>query len=454
MSEGDAANPSRVTRRGRSAARDSRGEVAGSARAPPADLLGLTDAELASRLGDANVLESLGLDPEFAERLARFGGRAQDLAEENSALRAAVDEGQPSAEGEVEPAIRAVAEGVIDLAAVSEGDGPSGGGEGGAASVEARATFEATRRRQVAFAEAEAAEDQTLVAGVVRGRGPARGGAGASGSAAAEGGGGGDYWGEDYAEWESRGGGGYGDWQDEPDERALSGVPYHPGYKRPSRIRDLATVGLNEAVDLWRKGEYRCIDCFDYLTTAAQYELEYTAPIAGRLYDLRMYAERLNAKSRGKVQRIPAEFVDELERCFDLLDERVQGQRERARAAAGESTEGFTPDDALGIMLEVRDARMESGQFTGKFGEAKKTFATRVRAAKARQRAAAAAAGSRGGRKRWTYSEPAASTEEWQEQGGGSDGAVGGARGGGKAKRGGKGKPGGRPRGRGRGGGR
>ena len=81
MSEGDAANPSRVTRRGRSAARDSRGEVAGSARAPPADLLGLTDAELASRLGDANVLESLGLDPEFAERLARFGSRAQDLAD-------------------------------------------------------------------------------------------------------------------------------------------------------------------------------------------------------------------------------------------------------------------------------------------------------------------------------------------------------------------------------------
>eukprot|EP01050_Picozoa_sp_SAG11_P026120 SAG11_NODE_6142_length_1379_cov_1.034375_2_plen_180_part_00 len=119
----------------------------------------------------------------------------------------------------------------------------------------------------------------------------------------------------------------------------------------------------------------------------------------------------------------PPEFVDELERCFDLLDERVQGQRERARAAAGESTEGFSPDDALGIMLEVRDARMESGEFTGKFGQAKKTFATRVRAAKARQRAAAAATRSRGGQRKWTYSEPAAAEESWEGPSGGADGA-------------------------------
>eukprot|EP01050_Picozoa_sp_SAG11_P006797 SAG11_NODE_543_length_8635_cov_19.964633_2_plen_126_part_00 len=86
-------NMQRARRGGRFGARAARGSF------------GLTDAELASRLGDAQVLRGLGLDPALAERLAEFGGRAQALAEENSSLRAAVDESQPEDEGE-QPAIR------------------------------------------------------------------------------------------------------------------------------------------------------------------------------------------------------------------------------------------------------------------------------------------------------------------------------------------------------------
>eukprot|EP01050_Picozoa_sp_SAG11_P026119 SAG11_NODE_6142_length_1379_cov_1.034375_1_plen_146_part_00 len=139
--------------------------------------------------------------------------------EENFALCAVVDESQPEDEGE-QPAIRAVAEGMVDLVSAEDGDGESAGGSGGpggvaagreASRAEAREVFDATRRRQVAFAEAEAAEDQTLVAGVVRGRTEgrraARGTLGASGG----GGGGGDYRSEDYREWESSGGGGFAD---------------------------------------------------------------------------------------------------------------------------------------------------------------------------------------------------------------------------------------------------
>ena len=180
---------------------------------------------------------------------------------------------------------------------------------------------------------------------------------------------------------------------------------------------------------------------FDQLSQAAQFEVEYLYPLVGRLYDLR---GALRSLERDQPGRIPPDILREVAAMYDLGNERVDGQRERAKAASNRSTEGFTVDHALSLMLELRDARMERHEFEGTFGEAKKRFAERVRYARVKVEASAAGyAIAKGGKKKWSAWKPQDSQPPDAAEG--SEAAAGGGKGGGgrQPPSSGKGKPGG-----------
>eukprot|EP01052_Picozoa_sp_SAG31_P013838 SAG31_NODE_843_length_11551_cov_6.757772_14_plen_457_part_00 len=191
------------------------------------------------------------------------------------------------------------------------------------------------------------------------------------------------------------------DEEGEPDEPA--GVPYFPSGRlvRPDRLFRQQDFGRIEQVNLFRTGEYASvIPGFKDLTPACQYEVEYTYPVTGRLHDI---LRELVSVERAEPGRIPGYIAAELRRCYDLLEERVDGQMERAKCASGQSSEGFTLDATLAIMLELRDARMEAGSFReGAFGKAKLETAKRVRLARAKLRASRQALQAEGGGKKWT----------------------------------------------------
>ena len=176
-----------------------------------------------------------------------------------------------------------------------------------------------------------------------------------------------------------------------------SGVPYiyEPSLPRPRRLFDQQErQHFIEACNLFRRGEYEEVLLgFDKLSVAAQYELEYVAPILGRVNDVREELARLNRHSRG---RIPEAVLAELDAILDLGDERYQGNRDRARAAAGHRSRGHGVDQALQLMLDVRDDRIDEGEFTGRYGAQRRAQSDRIRRAEASLQAKAWALASTG----------------------------------------------------------
>eukprot|EP01052_Picozoa_sp_SAG31_P014455 SAG31_NODE_898_length_11146_cov_25.421472_5_plen_437_part_00 len=211
--------------------------------------------------------------------------------------------------------------------------------------------------------------------------------------------------------------------EDDADDEGYS-VPYYPvsKYARPERLFRRQDVGRVEEVNLFQVGEYeQSIPCFSDLTPACQFELEYLYPVTVRINDI---LREMAHTERDEPGRIPAAIGRELRQCYELLEERVDGQLERAKCAGGRSSEGFTIDAALALMLELRDARMEGELGAGAFGRAKQETAKRVRLARAKLRAAAQAskAESRGRRPRprWKRQQPQddkSSSEEEKEKG-------------------------------------
>eukprot|EP01052_Picozoa_sp_SAG31_P041530 SAG31_NODE_6322_length_2066_cov_2.846467_2_plen_522_part_00 len=198
----------------------------------------------------------------------------------------------------------------------------------------------------------------------------------------------------------------YRDWgvfssDEEGDPEEPDGVPYFPSSRivRPERLFRRQDYGRIERVNLYQAGEYeKVIAGFDQLTPACQFEVEYIHPVTGRLHDI---LREMASTERDEPGRIPAYISAELRAVYDLLEERLDGNMERAKCASGRSSEGFTIDAALAIMLELRDARMESGGFqTGAFGRAKQETAKRVRLARAKLRASRQAIQAEGGGKR------------------------------------------------------
>eukprot|EP01052_Picozoa_sp_SAG31_P035351 SAG31_NODE_4254_length_3414_cov_5.296833_2_plen_443_part_00 len=232
--------------------------------------------------------------------------------------------------------------------------------------------------------------------------------------------------------------------EEEDEAGEPTGVPYYPSDRlvRPERIFRRQDFGKIEAVNLFQTGEYeQVIPGFSDLTPACQFEVEYVYPVAARLHDI---LRELMAVEGGEPGRIPGYIAAEIRGCYDLLEERIDGQMERAKCASGKSTEGFTLDAALAIMLELRDARMESGAFReGAFGKAKQETAKRVRLARAKLRAsrqAFQAEGRKGGgrwKSKWkskqaneeSPSEAAESDAESKKEGGKPSGGKGRGRG-------------------------
>ena len=182
---------------------------------------------------------------------------------------------------------------------------------------------------------------------------------------------------------------------------------------------------------------------FADLTPACQFEVEYVYPVAARLHDI---LRELMAVERAEPGRIPGYIAAELRGCYDLLEERVDGQMERAKCASGRSTEGFTLDAALAIMLELRDARMESEAFReGAFGKAKQETAKRVRLARAKLRASRQALQAEGRKgagkwksKRWKAkqdnTEPTGEAQDSEAESKKEDGKSSGGKGRGRGK--------------------
>jgi hypothetical protein len=212
-----------------------------------------------------------------------------------------------------------------------------------------------------------------------------------------------------------------------------TGVPYYPSGRlvRPERIFRRQDFGKIEAVNLFQTGEYeQVIPGFADLTPACQFEVEYVYPVAARLHDI---LRELMAVERAEPGRIPGYIAAELRGCYDLLEERVDGQMERAKCASGRSTEGFTLDAALAIMLELRDARMESEAFReGAFGKAKQETAKRVRLARAKLRASRQALQAEGRKGAGKDSEAESKKEDGKSSGGKGRGRGKGRYGGGR----------------------
>jgi hypothetical protein len=166
--------------------------------------------------------------------------------------------------------------------------------------------------------------------------------------------------------------------EEEDDE---STVPYISrtagGARRPRRIFEQQQEGFIEAVNLLERGEYEeVITGWSQLAVPAQYETEYLLPIVGRLYDVQRELERLNRNSPG---RIPGGIIEEISRMHELGRERLEGNIDRARTAAGQKSRGWSLDLALGAMLDQRDARIDRGQFRGAYGRKKKKMSDRIR---------------------------------------------------------------------------
>ena len=186
---------------------------------------------------------------------------------------------------------------------------------------------------------------------------------------------------------------------EEEEEDDESTVPYISrtagGARRPRRIFEQQQEGFIEAVNLLERGEYEeVITGWSQLAVPAQYETEYLLPIVGRLYDVQRELERLNRNSPG---RIPGGIIEEIGRMHELGRERLEGNIDRARTAAGQKSRGWSLDLALGAMLDQRDARIDRGQFRGAYGRKKKKMSDRIRVHEETYAAKAAFWATRGG---------------------------------------------------------
>lgn len=282
------------------------------------------------------------------------GGEDQAAGEDSSA-----DEYQAAGEGGAEPASEAAASG-------AQGTRVSRARQ--AAAAEAAEDSEAAE-----IAAAEAARHRRSGAG-------RRTGAGGAGDLDFE-----DGWWFDDAE---EGG---------PSSVPSSQVPYSRGFRwRPRRLfEDQEFLGKIEACNTFLWGEYEeVVAGWSSLAIAAQYELEYLLPIVGRVYDVLVECSAANRHDPG---RVPSGILGELRAIVEFGQERVDGQLDRARIASGHGSRGHTVDIALANMLDLRDDRLDRGEFQGSYGKKKRQMADKVRAAEITLRARSAAAGMWGG---------------------------------------------------------
>ena len=239
------------------------------------------------------------------------------------------------------------------------------------------------------------------------------------------------------------------------DEFVESGVAYDPRFKRPERL--LYGRGPIEAVNLCHRGELeKLIIGFKDLSVAAQYETEYLHAIVGRCFDVSKHLGQLHqAYLRGvDVEEAIADAAFEMEQMFELGNERLSGNIDRARTAAGHHSRGWSVDVALKLMLDLRDDRLDRGEFVGTFGKAKRTMRNLVRTKEITQQANRLVYGQGGGgrggggvqQRQTQYPQPSPAPAAAQPA---PAPASGQGRGGGGGSGAGKGR--GRARGRGRG---
>jgi hypothetical protein len=118
------------------------------------------------------------------------------------------------------------------------------------------------------------------------------------------------------------------------DECVESGVAYDPRLKRPERL--LYGRGPIEAVNLCHRGELeKLIIGFKDLSVVAQYVTEYLHAIVGRCFDVSKHLGQLHqAYLRGvDVDEAIADATFEMEQMFELGNERLSGNVDRARTA-------------------------------------------------------------------------------------------------------------------------
>ena len=156
-----------------------------------------------------------------------------------------------------------------------------------------------------------------------------------------------------------------------------SAVPYDPGFERPSRLHR-GVGGGGESISLYRRGEYSGSSVcpgFDSLTPAAQREVEYLHPLVGRVHDVYAALASHNQRVAG-ASRVPPAVFDELNAMFSFGLERLDGQRDRARAASGQGSGGMDVQASLDLMQQLRDERMDAHEFGGTYGQARQRIAT------------------------------------------------------------------------------
>ena len=142
----------------------------------------------------------------------------------------------------------------------------------------------------------------------------------------------------------------------------LRNVAYDPRFKRPERL--LYGRGPIEAVNLCHRGELeKLIIGFKDLSVAAQYETEYLHAIVGRCFDVSKHLGQLHqAYLRGvDVEEAIADATFEMEQMFELGNERLSGNIDRARTTAGHHSRGWSVDVALKLILDLRDDRLDRG---------------------------------------------------------------------------------------------
>jgi hypothetical protein len=262
------------------------------------------------------------------------------------------------------------------------------------------------------------------------------------------------------ADWRGGGGGGGGggrpfEGQFEGSGGGVSAVPYDPGFERPGRLH--SQYHRPEVVNLYRRGEYaRLVPGWKSLSLSAQYELEYWHPITGRIHDVFCALQAHNASVPAQF-RVGSGVLEELNEMFILGEERIDGQKDRARAAAGESSGGFDVEAALDLLLQLRDERMDRHEFGGTYGAARERIANLYAYQKLRQRVSRQVwRGGGGGAGRGDSFGPAAGSASAGSgaaaSGGAATGAIGGGGGAGYAR--GRGRGAGKGRGSGQGGAR
>ena len=172
------------------------------------------------------------------------------------------------------------------------------------------------------------------------------------------------------------------------DEFVESGISYDSRFKRPERL--LYGRGPVEAVNLCHRGELeKLILGFKDLSVAAQYETEYLFVLVGRCFDVSKHLSQLHAAYlRGvDVNEAIADATFEMEQMFELGNERLSGNVDRARTATGHHSRGWSVDVALKLMLDLRDDRLDRGEFVGTFGKAKRNMRNLVRTKEITQQA-------------------------------------------------------------------